>query len=214
MANYSGAGHSRRDEVARAKGFASYYAYRTAPKPQRDAANAAYEARSASYRRSGGRRQSETAATSKTRTRRVVRLGAHREAIDSMRNRELYAFVKRAARAGVQRRNAARVVIYATLTIECQRCVRPDGTTGPRIEVHRLWANYGYAASHLLAALADYVPEPGKPADVVAYLRDALKDFAQNAEHASEVCNGCRGFIIVRVQMNAETKSTPQERAA
>lgn len=211
MANYSGEGHARRDAIARAKGFKSYYDYRKAPKHVRDSANAAYEAAHPTYKATGGRKQSAQAAQSQTRRQRLVKLGPHRETIDSMRNRELWAFIKRAARAALARRDAVRVVVFASVTFEC---VDAEGTTS----YHRVdhWPNYGYTASHAMRDVRQFDPE-GDPPDVVGWLRansdhdDTGAVAVGEGDSAAPIGPECE---VIRVQMTAETKSRPREAAA
>lgn len=225
MANYGGRGFDRRDELARAKGFRSFYDYRTAPKEVRDRANAAYEAAHPDYKRTGGRKQSAEAATSRTRKRRLVSLGGHRESIDSMRRRELWAFVQRAARAGVRRRGRApvRVVLYAWLTF---LCVDPE-EGDEHVHTIALWPQYGYSASHAAAAIREYggqtydadTGEITGPPDVIGWLHDQALD-GMGGGGAIAIGEGdSDGAIgpeceLVRVQLIAETKAHGREVAA
>lgn len=221
MANYSGRGQQRRNEIARAKGFRNYNDYRKASKAVQAQANRAYEAAHPEYAKTGGRKQSAEAARSRTRAPRLVQLGGHRETISSMRARELYAFVRRAARAGVRRRGAqpVRVVLYGVLTFQC---VDPeDGTE--TFHTVLLWPNYGYAAAAALAELREWQqvdPATGeiKPTpDVLGWLRShaerpdmgaVMTDAADSGQAVGPDCE------LVRVQLTAETKPHSREAAA
>lgn len=96
MANYGGRGHARREELARAKGFASYGAYRKASREAQQRATAALARRDETYRRSGAAVQS---AQPQRRSRRLqADMGAGGQVIVSMVDRELRAFLRRAGR--------------------------------------------------------------------------------------------------------------------
>lgn len=114
MANYGGRGFARRDELARAKGFDSYNAYRRATKAEREAATARAAAAGA-YRTQLDARRAAAQVKSPPALRRLHDLGGGRQLLHSMSNRELYAFLRRA------RDNDLRV--FALVTIEPDRKV-------------------------------------------------------------------------------------------
>lgn len=89
--------HQRREEIARAKGFPSYSAYRKASRAQQAAATAALARTNDAYRRSGAAAQ---AADAGRRARRLeTDLGAAGTVLVSMRDRDLRTFLRRAERA-------------------------------------------------------------------------------------------------------------------
>ena len=100
MANYSGRGFQRRQELAREKGFASYAAYRRASAAERAAATRRLAGENAAYARTNAAAQIVTREKIKQASRRrLIDLGGDRQILRSINNRELYAFLVRAEKA-------------------------------------------------------------------------------------------------------------------
>lgn len=157
MANYGGRGYARRKEIALAKGFPSVNAYQKASKAERLAATQALAARDPSY--------AKTRAVELVRhppvdapKRRRLDLGNDRELVQTMRNRELIAFLRRADAAGLN--------VTATVT-------GPDHAGRPSVTT--LWRKGGIDPSYILDEL-----DAEESRDVIAWLQDYIDNAGGN----------------------------------
>lgn len=146
MAQYSGRGHERRNEIARAKGFRNYAEYRKATPAQQQAATARLARSSAAYARTGAAAQAATTAGGRRRHLPAIDLGAAGQAIVSGRDRELRSFVRRAEREGDR--------------VKGHFIIRDEN--GRTREVN-IWSKGGVDPSWLLAAADGF----GRMADVI-----------------------------------------------
>lgn len=180
MANYSGQGHARRNELARAKGFRNYNEYRNATPAQRDAANARLARTNERYRATGGAKQSAP-----KRARRLRQdLGAAGDAIVSGRDRELRAFLRKATRDGAR--------VYGRVTVRDDSDEELPAGQRPT-ETYALWSKGGIDPEWLLTL-----------ADALGRVRDAIAEQTQAGVENRKGYGLPDAWTIIDIQLVAQ----------